>query len=436
MVSVINPWGMDSVNAAARPPNIIFVLADDLGYADLGSYGQKKILTPNLDRMAEEGMRFTDVYSGCTVCAPSRSCLMTGQHTGHTRVRGNSSVRGERVPLREEDRTVAELLRDAGYATGIFGKWGLGEPGTSGIPNRKGFDEWFGYLNQHNAHNYYPPFLWSNEEKVILDANAGGARGTYSHDLFTERGLRFIENHRDEPFFLYMAYTIPHAMLEPPDNEPYGDRDWPEPLKNYAAMVTRLDRDMGRIFDKLKELGIDENTVVFFTSDNGPHREGGNNPDFFGSSGPLRGIKRDLYEGGIRVPMIVRWPGRVPAGTVSDAVWAFWDFLPTAAELAGVPVPGGIDGISVVPALEGRDLPPREYLYWEFFEGGFHQAVRMGRWKGVRHGANGPVELYDLSEDIGETRNIAAEHPDVVRRIEEIMRTARTESEDWPVPRE
>ncbi|MDH7571550.1 MAG: arylsulfatase, partial [Armatimonadota bacterium] len=327
---------------ASRLPNIIFILADDLGYGDVGCYGQELIQTPNVDRLAAEGLRFTQCYAGSTVCAPSRCALMTGYHTGHCRIRGNALV-----PLRPEDLTVAEVLRARGYGTGVFGKWGMGEPGTTGVPNRKGFDEWFGYLNQTHAHNYYPDYLWKNEERYPIPENANGARRVYSHDLITREALEFVQRQGGRPFFLYLAYTIPHANnernrqsgegMEVPSDAPYSDRPWPQPEKNKAAMITRMDADIGRLMELLKTQGIDRDTLVFFSSDNGPHREGSNDPKFFKSSGPLRGIKRDLYEGGIRVPMVVRWPGRVPAGRTSAFPWAFWDFLPTAAEVAGAP---------------------------------------------------------------------------------------------------
>ncbi len=443
----------------SRPPNIVFILADDLGYGDLGCYGQQRIRTPHLDQMAAEGMRFTQAYAGSTVCAPSRCCLMTGLHTGHARVRGNA-----RVPLLPDDVTIAELLEDAGYATGIIGKWGLGEPETTGIPNRQGFDEWFGYLNQRNAHNYYPPFLWRNEKKVLLEGNLGpgedayelysrdaakrqsgpdGSRKAYSHDLFAEDALEFVRRHHRKPFFLYLAYTIPHANnelggvkrdgMEVPDYGPYADESWPAPQKGHAAMITRMDRDVGKLMGVLKDLGIDRDTVVFFSSDNGPHREGGAKPDFFGSSGLLRGIKRDLYEGGIRVPTLARWPGKIKPGSVSDQVWAFWDFLPTAAELAGAKPPSNIDGISIRPALLGKPQRQHEYLYWEFHEGPSKQAVRMGDWKAVRLAPSRPIELYDLRTDIGEKHNVAKQHPDVVAKVEAILQSARTPSKHWPL---
>ena len=420
-----------AASSAGRKPNIIFILADDLGYGDVGCYGQKTIKTPSLDRMAREGMRFTQCYAGSTVCAPSRCCLMTGYHTGHARVRGN-----KRHPLLPEDVTVAEILKEKGYATGIIGKWGIGEPETTGIPNKQGFDEWFGYLNQHHAHNYYPDLVWKNTTMHFLDNKK------YSHDEFTREGLDFVKRHKDHPFFLYLAYTIPHANnekgkegMEVPSDEPYTNEPWPQQQKNHAAMITRLDRDVGQLFALLKELGIDEDTIVFFSSDNGPHREGGADPEFFNSSGPLRGIKRDLYEGGIRVPTMVRWPGKIQAGSVSDGVWAFWDFPPTAAELAGTKAPRGIDGISIVPALMGKPLPNREYLYWEFHERGFKQAVRMGDWKGVRLGLEKPIELYNLKDDIAEKSNIAGRNPSIVARIETILANARTESKYYPIRR-
>jgi arylsulfatase A-like enzyme len=444
------------VGARKNRPNIIYILADDLGYGDLGCYGQKIIKTPNIDKLADEGMRFTDHYAGSTVCAPSRCCLMTGFHTGHALVRGNAHV-----PLRPSDVTVAELLKEAGYSTGIIGKWGLGEPDSTGVPNRQGFDYWFGYLNQRHAHNYYPKYLWRNEEKVELknevnhviggrDRTPGGVatkRVEYSHDLFAEEALDFVEQNKTKPFFLYLALTIPHANnearqegMEVPSLEPYADKDWPEPQKGHAAMITRMDGDVGRLMAKLKKLRLDKNTLVMFTSDNGPHKEGGADPTFFNSSGPLQGYKRALYEGGIRVPMIARWPGKIQAGSVSDHPSAFWDFLPTCCELVGVEALEGIDGISMVPILLGLPGEQREheYLYWEFHEQGKRQAVRMGDWKGIRQNVaknpNGPIELYNLKNDIGEKSNVAVRHPGIVEKIEACMKSARTPSEHWPLP--
>lgn len=443
--------------ASARPekPNIIYIMADNLGYGDLGCYGQEKIRTPNLDRMASEGTRFTQFYAGSTICAPSRCVLMTGLHTGHARIRGNSTV-----PLLPGDVTIAEVLKSAGYATAICGKWGLGEQDSTGIPTRQGFDFFFGYLNQVHAHNYYPEFLWRNEERAplrnvvvrpqgrgaIMHGGAATTRVDYSHDLIVEQAFDFIRSHRERPFFLYWAPTIPHVNnesylvgrhgAEVPDDGEYADRDWPEVEKGVAAMISRLDRDVGRLLALLKDLAIDGNTVVFFTSDNGPQQEGGRHPAFFKSSGPLRGILRDMYDGGIRVPMIVRWPGRIAEGAVSDHVWAMWDILPTAAAIAGAEIPGTLDGISMLPALLGKPQAEHAFLYWEFHERGFDQAVRMGDWKAVRRGFNAPLELYDLKTDLGERNDVARRHPDIVSRIEACLTTARTESELWKIRRE
>ena len=440
-----------STGVVVGKPNIIYILVDDLGYGDLGCYGQTRIQTPNIDRMAAEGMRFTNHYAGSTVCAPSRCCLMTGLHTGHAWVRANGLF-----PLRPEDVTVAELLKGAGYTTGIIGKWGLGEADTTGIPNRQGFDHWFGYLNQRHAHNYYPEFLWDNEEKVTLNnkvidkGRLGGVateRVDYSHDLFAARALRFVEDHRDHPFFLYLALTIPHANneagnegMEVPSYAPYEDKTWPDAQKGHAAMITRMDRDIGRLLDRLKDLGLDEKTLVIFTSDNGPHKEGGADPTYFKSSGPLRGYKRALYEGGIRVPMIARWPGRIEAGAQSDHISAFWDFLPTCCDLAGIETPAGLDGISMLPTLIGRSADQRRhpYLYWEFHEQGKRQAIRWGRWKAVRNNVraqpDGPLELYDLQEDISEQTDVSSGHPEIVLKIEGLLAGARVPSERWPFP--
>ncbi len=435
-------------------PNIVLIVADDLGYGDLGVYGQTAIQTPNLDRMAAEGLRFTDHYAGSTVCAPSRSSLMTGLHTGHTPIRGNKEVRpmGQH-PIADEVVTVAEVLKTAGYATGLIGKWGLGGPGSSGAPNRQGFDYFFGYLCQRHAHNYYPEFLFRNEERIPLrnklpePVRADGAgvaveKSEYSHDLLAAEAPAFVERHRERPFFLYLALTIPHANnearekgMEAPDFGAYAEKDWPEPQKGHAAMISRMDADIGRLLAKIRELGLDERTLVFFTSDNGPHREGGNDPDFNDSNGPLRGIKRDLYEGGIRVPLIARWPGKIEAGRTTDHVSAFWDFLPTLAGLAGAETPAGLDGISMAPTLFAQDGQQRhERLYWEFHEGrSSKQAVRLGKWKGVRLDPQGPLELYDLSADIGETADVAADHPEIVAAIESYLAEARSESEFWPL---
>ena len=436
-----------AANAFAQPrkPNIIFIHADDLGYGDLSCYGQQRFRTTHLDRMAAEGTRFTNYYSGSTVCAPSRAALLTGLHTGHAHIRGNGEY-----PLRPEDVTIAEVLQRAGYRTAVVGKWGLGTEDTTGRPDKQGFDEQFGFLHHRHAHRQYTDHLWKNVERFPVDPEKD-----FVNDLFTTEALGFISRNKQQPFFLYLAYTNPHAEIRVPEDSlaeyrgkfpetPFvnqtadkhpsvGYRSQPAPHAAFAAMITRMDRDIGRVLIHLKEQGLDENTIVFFTSDNGPHEEGGADPKFFDSNGVLKGIKRDLYEGGIRVPMIVRWPGRVKAGAVSDQVWAHWDFLPTAAEIAGAKAPSGIDGVSMLATLQGRPQPEHPYLYWEFHERGFQQAVRMGDWKAVRLKQGSPLELYDLKRDMGETTNIARERPHVVRQIEKILDGARSESSIWPV---
>ena len=423
---------------AADKPNIIFIMADDLGYGDLGSFGQTEIQTPHLDRMAKEGTRFTHAYAGSPVCAPSRSVLMTGLHTGHTTVRGNFGKYGVkglgggdgRVPLNAEDVTVAEVLKEAGYVTGMTGKWGLGEPGTTGHPNDQGFDEWFGYLNQRRAHSYYPDFIWRNKERVDLPGNTNGKKETYTHDLFAEFALEFVRENKGNRFFLYIPYTIPHSRYEIPDTLPYTNQPWTDDEKVHAAMVTRMDRDIGRLFALLKELGIDEETVVFFCSDNGAAQRWEGR---FDSSGSLRGRKRDMYEGGIRTPMIVRWPGKVAAGKTNDFPWYFADVLPTLADLAGARSPAGLDGISVLPSILGQAQSKDRFLYWEFFENGFQQVARWKDWKAVRLGLGKPLELYHLGIDQSERRDIASAHPDIIAKFESYLEGARTESINWPV---
>lgn len=445
-------------NASVERPNIIYILADDLGYGDLSCYGQDMFQTPNIDRLSAEGMRFTQHYSGSTVCAPSRSALMTGLHTGHTPIRGNKEIRPEgQHPLPDSVVTLAETLKKAGYATGAFGKWGLGYPGSEGDPNNQGFDEFFGYNCQRFGHHYYPRHLWHNQDSIVLDANSGTQKGTYAPSLIHEKTLEFIEEHQDSPFFLFVPSIIPHAELvapaevmdqyrgEFPPEEPYQGVDegenyrqgpyesQEEPHAAFVAMVSVLDRQVGEIMEKVKSLGLEENTLIIFTSDNGPHQEGGADPEYFDSNGILKGHKRDLYEGGIRVPMIARWTGTIEAGSQSDHVSAFWDMYPTMAEVAGVEdFPGG-DGISVVPTLRGEtDQEKHDYLYWEFHERGGRLAVRKDEWKAVRYevleNPNRPLELYNLVDDPSEEQDVASEHPEIVAEMEEILRTARTPS--------
>ncbi|WP_127586282.1 arylsulfatase [Paenibacillus koleovorans] len=421
-------------------PNIIFILADDLGFGDLGCYGQSLIRTPNLDRMAEEGMRFTRHYSGGPVCGPSRACLMTGRHQGSGYIKGNP-VQGNDIPFRPEDTTLAEVLQRAGYETACIGKWGLGKGGTSGFPTAKGFDYFYGYDSHKAAHDYYPATLWRNESLVDVPP------GAYSHDLFTEEALAWLRRGRVQPFMLYLAYTIPHSPYNPPDSEPYSDMEWPESYRNYAAMITRMDRDIGKLQHALRELGIDENTLVVFASDNGPGSE--YTPEiremvkFFRSAGPYRGMKRDVYDGGIHVPMLVRWPGVVQAGAVSEHVCGFQDFLPTLAELAGAEVPTAVDGLSMAPTwlgLEDRRQAVHEELYWEFISMG---AVRKGRqsaidvrtgWKVVRYGSQGAPELYRLTDDESESNDVAALFPEVALRMAARLDALRGPSELWPMP--
>ncbi len=435
-----------AASVAAPRPNILVILADDLGIGDLGCYGQQKIATPNLDRMAAEGMRFQDAYAGAAVCAPSRCVLMTGLDAGHARIRDNHNHRGERVPLRPEDLTVAELLKGAGYRTALIGKWGLGEAGTTGTPLRQGFDEFYGFLNQDHAAVFYPHHIWDNESEVFLEGNLGIRRKHFAHDLLTSRALDFLRRSHPGPFFLYLAYTMPHADSQlardtgdgfpVPDYGRYARRDWPQSEKGYAAAVEILDRDVGRILECLRQTGLDRNTLVLFSSDNGPANVPGHSPEFFSSAGGFRGHKGQPYEGGIRVPTIAFWPGRIPAGRVSSEPWSFADFLPTAAELAGIEPPRGIDGVSIASTLQGQERRRRpEYLYWEgFSKKRLWQAVRLGRWKAVRHGGfDAPIELYDLEADPGESRNLAAAQPQIRRRMEEILRAARTDSPDYPV---
>lgn len=446
------------VSAAAPRPNLIWIMADDLGYGDLGSYGQKTIKTPRLDRMAREGMRFTQFYAGATVCAPSRSVLMTGRHQGRTRVRGNAGATNPQAQaLRAEDITVARALRDAGYATALVGKWGLGDIGgaASGLPRKHGFDHFFGFLNQRHAHNHFTDFLWRNEERIALPNKvttvspdgAGYATDAvlFADDLLTDEALKFVSQHQSKPFFLYWSMIIPHANNERtkdlgnganvPDFGPYAKEDWPDQDKGQAAMISRMDSYVGRMLDHLQLLGLAENTLVIFTSDNGPHNESNHNLARFQPSGPFSGIKRSLTDGGIRVPGLAWWPGKVKAGSETSHVAYFGDWFATAAELAGAKIPAGLDSISFAATLAGRtgEQPQHEFLYWEFHERGFHQAaLYQGRWKGIRaRSLNAPLALYDRRNDVAEKTNVAAQHPDIVAKIDAYLKTARLDSPDW-----
>jgi len=442
----------------ANKPNVIYILADDLGYGDLGCYGQKEIKTPTLDKMATEGIRFTRHYSGSPVCAPSRCTLMTGLHTGNAKIRGNSPT----VALDESDMTMASMLKAAGYKTALIGKWGLGDEGTKGIPNKQGFDYFFGYLNQVRAHNYYPDFLLRNDIRVPIDnelvfSAEGNTKGVgsastnkkvYSPDLFTNEALGFVEKNSKSPFFLYLAYTLPHANneytnvkaehgMEVPDYGIYASKDWPNAQKGLAAMITYLDTDIAKLRAKLEELGIDKNTIIIFSSDNGPHSEGGNDPKFFNSNGSLRGQKRDLYEGGVRVPMIAYWPGTIKPGLVSAHISAFWDVMPTVAEIAGIPAPIKTDGISFLPTLLGKKQNKHDNLYWEFNEQGGKQAVVKGNWKLVKLDLFKPaktrIELYNLEIDPSEQNDISKDHPEVVAELSAILVSEHTDDPNFPI---
>ncbi len=451
-------------NTACQPspktakPNIIFILADDLGYGDLSCYGQKKFSTPNIDKLAEKGLMFTQHYSGSTVCAPSRSALLTGLHTGHTPVRGNKEVKPEgQWPMPGDTFTLTKMLKQSGYTTGVFGKWGLGYPGSEGDPNNQGVDEFFGYNCQRLAHHYYPHYLWHNQEKVVIEENSGFKTGVYGPSLIHERAVNFIRQNSDTPFFLFYSSLIPHAELFAPEEvmQKYRDKFLPEKQYQgkdegpgyrkggygsqdechaaFAAMIHVLDVQVGELVATLEQQGLLENTLIVFSSDNGPHVEGGADPDYFDSNGPLKGYKRDLYEGGIRVPMIVRWDGKIKPGQTTDHISAFWDFMPTVSEIVAYGKPLSNDGVSFLPTLTGQgEQKVHDYLYWEFHERGGRQAVRMGQWKGVKYNVfqgDAEIELYDLSKDIGETNNIANQHPDRVEKIQTILKDARTESE-------
>ncbi len=445
-----------------KKPNVVYILMDDMGYGDAGCYGQEHFKTPNIDKMATDGMRFTQHYSGSTVCAPSRSSLLTGQHTGHTPIRGNKEIKPEgQAPMPASAVTIAEVLKGAGYTTGAFGKWGLGMADSEGSPNAQGFDEFYGYLCQRMAHRYYPTHVWHNDEKVMMQGNDWKNTVTYAQDLVQNATLDFIKTNKDKPFFAYVPILLPHAELLVPEDElmamydgqfeetPYVGKDGadygedlliykyasqPKPKATFAAMMTRADRYVGEIMKTLQDLGIAENTIVMFASDNGPHQEGGADPDFFNSNGGLRGYKRDLYEGGIRSPFLAVWPGKIAPGTTSDHISAFWDVMPTVADAAGVEMTNQTDGISFLPTLLGQEgQKEHEYLYWEFHEKGGRLAVRMGNWKGIIYNVSKKVpndfELYDVAKDPAETNNVAKEHPEVEAKIREIMKNARTESD-------
>jgi arylsulfatase len=451
-------------------PNIVLIVADDLGYGELGCYGQKIIETPRLDALARQGMRFTQFYSGAPVCAPARCVLMTGKHSGHAAIRNNHQPKGEvyeelnekygweypgQQPLPDAEVTLAELLKARGYATAGIGKWGLGHVGTSGDPNRQGFDLFYGYLCQYQAHNHYPRFLWRNDAKEVLPGNDASATGaTYAQDNFTKEAVRFVSEHQDEPFFLYLPFIIPHLSIQVPERSlakyhgkiaeaPYDHRSaynrHPSPRAGYAAMISHMDRAIGTIVDKIDELGLSENTIILFTSDNGPtyERLGGADSDFFSSSGPLRGRKGSVYEGGIRVPLVARWRGAIPDGQVSEHVAAYWDVLPTLCEISRTDILENLDGISFAPTLlDQGDQTEHEYLYWEFPAYGHQQAIRTGNWKAVRHNVNregSEFELYDLSTDVAEQVNVADEHPEVIRRMMEIAQAAHTPSNLFPL---
>ena len=458
LFSLLLTLGALSATAQTKP-NVIYIMADDLGYGDLGVYGQKLIQTPNIDRMAKEGMRFTQMYAGSTVCAPSRAVLMTGKHLGHVSVRGNAiRAKINDQALRKGERTVAHVFKDAGYQTALFGKWGLGEIGSDGHPNRMGFDEFFGVLNQHHAHNFYPSWLVHNSEKYPLpniaevedkERGDGWAREKkdYAPDVIFAKSLAWIEQNKAKPFFLYFSSTLPHANNEAssatgdgqevPDYGIYKDKPWPNPDKGQAAMITRLDAQVGQLLAKLKALGLEKNTLVIFTSDNGPHEEGKNNPKLFNPSGPLRGMKRALTEGGVRVPFIARWPGKIKAGSTTEHIAYFGDVMATASELTKQQTPSGLDSISFAPTLLGKTQPQHKYIYFEFYEQGGRQSVRFGNWKAIREPMmTGKIQLYDLAKDIGEANNIAAAHADVVKQAAAYMDEAHVDDPMWQVRRQ
>ncbi len=422
-------------------PNIIYIMLDDAGYGDFSPFGSQHIKTPAMELMCKEGMKFTDHYSGSCVCAPTRCVLMTGLHTGHCRRRDNqakANTENADVPerrlvfLKPEDKTVAQSLQKAGYVTGGIGKWGLGNPGTTAEPEKMGFDHWYGYLDQVHAHDHYTSEIWQDGKMIPVPGNKKKKKETYLHYLFEDETMKFIKRYKNKPFFLYLAYTLPHSAYviphDDPAYQPFKDKPWDQGVKNYAAMVLRSDHTVSKILALLKKLGIDDNTIVFYTSDNGP------NSQFLkdlNSAGGLKGIKRRLYEGGIRAPMAVRWPGKVPAGKTSSFQWGMRDVFPTLCDIASTPIPKGLDGMSVLPTLLGKQQRQRDHLYWEFYSP-FQQAVRMGNLKAIRFATQGPVELYNLATDIGETNNIADKHPDIVTKVKKIMDESHVDTSFWP----
>ncbi|MGC4233432.1 MAG: arylsulfatase [Niabella sp.] len=453
------PGGRPSLQSK---PNVIYILADDMGYGDLSCYGQQRFGTPNIDRLAREGVQFMQHYAGTAVCAPSRSVLMTGQHTGYTPIRGNKAAGNKRPFLPDSTVTLAELFKQAGYATGAFGKWGLGAVGTEGDPNNQGFDEFYGFNSQALAHSYYPDFLCHNQEKVTLERNYPDKKVDYAPELIHQQVMNFIDKNRDQPFFIYYPTIIPHAELIAPESYmarfrgkflpeksftgvKYGAANYktggyesqPEGHAAFAAMITLLDDQVGEILDRLKQYGIDNNTIVIFSSDNGPHLEAGADPEYFNSNGPWRGFKRDLYEGGIREPMLARWPGHIVPGRKTDHVSAFWDVMPTIADILEVQPPKNIQGISFLPTLLGKgEQKKHDYLYWEFHERGGRQAIRKGKWKYVVYSVldkqKRTTELYDLDADPGEAHNIASKHPGVVKELQALMDRSRVPSPSFP----
>jgi len=450
-----------AIRETKTPPNIILIVADDLGYGDLSVYGQQHFNTPNIDRLAQNGMMFTQFYSGSTVCAPSRSALMTGQHTGHTPIRGNKEVRPEgQHPLPPGTPTLAKMLQKAGYATGAFGKWGLGAPGSTGDPLAQGFDTFYGYNCQRFGHHYYPTHLWHNRDSIVLTQNQNKADALYGPDLIHQQTLQFIESHKEKPFFLFVPSIIPHAELAAPEAAmaPFRDQFLPEkrfkgvddgptfgqgPYRSqeachaaFAAMVSILDQQVGDILDRVEALGLSKNTLILFTSDNGPHLEGGADPDYFDSNGIFRGYKRDLYEGGIRVPLLAQWPGKIAPQSKSNHVAAFWDLFPTLYSLIETHQESYNDGISFLPTLLGQEnQKAHAYLYWEFHEKGGRQALRQGDWKLVKYnvfsGDQAQVALFDLGKDPAETTNLAEAHPEQLKRMEDLLLQARTPSPDF-----